>query len=80
MLRRDQFLELLRMSFFIACFIFFTALCSDFSVRMYYSSEVLWVKVIAGLIAILFITLLIMLLLLAVPQLRRAFLSMLNEE
>jgi hypothetical protein len=72
--------SLLRKSFLIACIIFFTAVCSDFSVRMFYTSTVWWVQVIAGLLAILFITLLIILLLLVAPEFRKAFLEVLGEK
>ena len=78
-MNRHEFIELLEVSLLIASLIFFTALLSDFSVRMAYSSEVWWVKIIAGLLAILVITSIIILLLLTVPQLKRAFLSMLGR-
>jgi hypothetical protein len=70
---------LLKVSFSIAIIIFFTALLSDFSVRMFYSSEVLWVKILAGLIAIFIITLVIWLLLSIVPELRNPFLHIFGE-
>lgn len=79
-MNKYQFLALLKACFFIACIIFFTALCSEFSVRMFYSSANWSDQVIAGLIAILIITSLILLLLLMVSQLRRAFLRMFGEE
>jgi hypothetical protein len=71
---------LIKTSFLVAVFIFFTAVFSDFSVRMFYSSNVGWVKVLSGLLAIFLITMAIWLLLTLVPELRKAFLGILAEK
>jgi threonine/homoserine/homoserine lactone efflux protein len=60
-------------SFVVAIIIFFNAIFSDFSVRMYYSSTNWSVQIIIGLLAIVLITFAIMVLLFMVPELRRAF-------
>ena len=79
-MNRNQFLALLKVSFLIACIIFFTAILSEFSVRMYYSSTDWLVQIIAGLLAILLITLVIIVLLLWVRDLRGAFLRVFGIE
>lgn len=79
-MNKNQFLALLKVSFLVACIIFFTAILSDFSVRMYYSSTDWFVQIIAGLLAILLITLAVIVLLLWVSGLRRAFLRMFGFE
>lgn len=74
--KQRQHFTILRICFFIAVIIFITAVCSDFSVRMFYSSTDYTIQVIAGLIAIGLITVTLVLFLLAVPELKRALLRM----
>jgi uncharacterized membrane protein len=71
---------LIRVSFSIAIIIFFTALLSDFSVRMFYSSNDWFVKVFAGLVAILIIASVIMVLMWAVKDIRKPFLRIFGEQ
>lgn len=72
--------RLLKVSFSIAIIIFFTAVLSDFSVRMFYSSEVFWVKVLSGLLAVVIITLTIWVLLMWMPELREPFLHIFGKD
>ena len=76
MMTRHQFRILLRVSFVIAAIIFVTAVCSEFSVRMFYSSTDYTTQVVASLIAIITIMFLIMLFLAITPEIRTAFLRM----
>lgn len=71
----QQFWDLLGISALISVIIFFSAVLSDFSVKMFYSSSDPSIKVIAGLIGIGLMTLLLMLLFLFIPKLREAFLK-----
>ena len=68
----DQTKKLLRVSFLIAVIIFVTALASDFSVKMFYSSTDPTIQIVAGLIAVLFIAFLVAILLFTTPALKRA--------
>jgi hypothetical protein len=76
MSKQRQRFTIVKVCFFIAVIIFVTAVCSDFSVRMFYSSTDPTIQVVAGLIAIGFIALVLLLFLLAVPELKRALLRM----
>jgi len=77
---KNETKTLLKVSFSIAIIIFFTAVMSDFSVTMFNSNNVWWVKSIVGLIAIVLITLLIWVLLTAIPELKKPFLLMFGEK
>jgi uncharacterized membrane protein YhhN len=74
--KQRQKFTIVKVCFFIAVIIFITAICSDFSTRMFYSSTDPTIQVVAGLIAICLITFLLILFLLAVPELKRALLRM----
>jgi len=80
MITRHEFLRLLKVSFVIASIIFVTAVCSDFSVKMLYSSTDYRVQIFAGLLAVLFIMVLLMMLLLLAPDLRKALFRMFGME
>lgn len=73
-------LKTIKLCFGIAIIIFLTSVLSDFSVRMFYSSTDALVQIIAGLIAVLLITLMLALLFVVIPDLRRAFLSVFGME
>lgn len=72
MVNWGQASKLLQASFIIAFIIFFTALSSDFSVKMFYSSTDPYIQIFFGLFAILLIGLLFALLLWMMPPLKRA--------
>lgn len=80
MTSRYKVASLIRVSFQIAIIIFFTAVCSEFSIRMFYSSENLWVKTSSGFIAILMITFLFIIILALMPDVRKALLRMFGME
>jgi len=80
MVTRHEFLMLLKVSFVIASIIFVTAVCSDFSVKMFYSSTDYGVQMVAGLLAIFFIMILVMILLLMAPDIRKALSRMFGIE
>ena len=75
-----SFRGLFRVSFSIAIIIFLIAILSEFSVRMFYSSEDWFVKIVSGLIAIFTITFIIMVFLSRAPEMKKAFLRIFGEE
>jgi amino acid transporter len=77
-----KILVLFRVSLVIAAIIFFTAILSDFSVRMYYSSTNGFVQITSGVIAVIVIAIFIMFLFWWIPDTRNAVLRMfgLDEE
>lgn len=79
-MKKREFLVLLQVSLSIAVIIFLTAILSDFSVRMYYSSTLWWVQIVSGLIAVVSMTLVIMFFLLWIPSTRKALLRMFGFE
>jgi len=72
MVNWNQFKKMLDISYPIAIIIFFTATTSEFSVRMYFSSENPVVQIMFGLLAIIFLTFLFALLISINPTLKRA--------
>jgi hypothetical protein len=77
---KHEFLAVFKVSFAIATMIFFTAILSDFSVRMYYDSTDWVVRIFSGLIAIAAMTVVITLFLLWIPYTRKAILRMFGFE
>lgn len=79
-MNKAEFRVLLRASFVIAVLIFFTAVLSDFSVRMYYSGTDSFVQIFGALLGILIMTLVIMSIFLLMPDIRKAVLRMFGLE
>jgi len=69
----ERLLAFILRCFLLATAIFFISVSSEFSVRMYYSSTDPYVQVVSGLLAIFFITIILMLIFLIIPDLRKAF-------
>lgn len=76
----NRYFRLLKLSLVIATMIFLIAVLSEFAVRMYYSSEEIWVKILASFIAIVLIAVPIVILFLTNPRLRQAILRIFEVE
>lgn len=79
-MNKNELATMFKACFVIAVIIFVVAVTSEFSVRMFYSSTDPIVQIISGLIAVLFITCLIALLLYVTPSLRKALLRTFGME
>jgi uncharacterized BrkB/YihY/UPF0761 family membrane protein len=81
-MNKREFLALFKVALIIGLIIFFTAVLSDFSVRMYYDSTNWFVQVVSGIIAIIMIAIFIMILFWWIPDARKAVLRVfgLDEE
>lgn len=69
---KQQLKDLFKLCFPIVLIIFLTAVLSDFSVRMFYSSTDIAMQVIAGILAVFAITGVLMYSLWNSPRLRKA--------
>jgi hypothetical protein len=82
--KNHHFRTLLKKCFSIACIIFFTGVLSEFSVRMFFSgtdvSSQISGGIIGGLIAIPFITFLMLILLWSTPDLKKTFYRIFGED
>ena len=77
-----KFLVLFRVALIIAAIIFFTAVLSDFSVKMFYDSTDRVIQFVSGVVAIVVIAIFIMFLFYWIPETKNALLKMfgLDEE
>jgi len=64
----------------MACVLFFVAIFTEFSVRLYYASTNPLVQAISGLLAIIFLTFLLLVIFFLIPNLRKAFFRVLGIE